>query len=102
MILAIIADHYLIFAMLFMQLRGYLVLANRLLHSICPDAITIAEDISGMPGLALPESEGGYGFDYRFAMGVPDYWIKLLKDIKDDDWQKTGSRVFTLDRNRGD
>jgi 1,4-alpha-glucan branching enzyme len=64
----------------------YLALANRLIHSIRPDAITIAEDISGMPGLALPVTEGGYGFDYRFAMGVPDYWIKLLKDIKDDDW----------------
>ena len=68
----------------------YLSLANRVIHSIRPDAITIAEDISGMPGLALPISEGGWGFDYRFAMGVPDYWIKMLKDTRDDDWHMGG------------
>ena len=68
----------------------YLTLANRLVHAIRPDAISIAEDISGMPGLALPVSEGGCGFDYRFAMGVPDYWIKLLKDTRDDDWHMGG------------
>ena len=68
----------------------YLALANQLIHSIRPDAITIAEDISGMPGLALPVSEGGWGFDYRFAMGVPDYWIKLLKDTQDDHWPMGG------------
>ena len=68
----------------------YLSLANRLVHAIRPDAITIAEDISGMPGLALPASDGGCGFDYRFAMGVPDYWIKLLKDIQDDKWHMGG------------
>ena len=68
----------------------YLTLANRLVHAIRPDAITIAEDISGMPGLALPVSDGGCGFDYRFAMGVPDYWIKLLKDTRDDDWHMGG------------
>ena len=64
----------------------YLVLANRLIHDVRPDAITIAEDISGMPGLAAPLSEGGIGFDYRFAMGVPDYWIRLTKDIMDENW----------------
>jgi 1,4-alpha-glucan branching enzyme len=51
-----------------------------------PDAITIAEDVSGMPGLARPWQEGGIGFDYRFAMGVPDNWIKLTKDVRDEDW----------------
>jgi 1,4-alpha-glucan branching enzyme len=61
-----------------------------LIHTLRPDAITIAEDISGMPGLALPASEGGCGFDYRFAMGVPDYWIKLLKDVRDEDWHMGG------------
>ncbi|RUA02593.1 MAG: 1,4-alpha-glucan-branching enzyme [Deltaproteobacteria bacterium] len=65
----------------------YLTLANRLIHQVNPDAITIAEDVSGMPGLALAEKEGGVGFDYRFAMGVPDYWIKLIKDQRDDDWR---------------
>jgi 1,4-alpha-glucan branching enzyme len=64
----------------------YLALANQLIHAIRPDAITIAEDVSGMPGLAVSQSEGGFGFDYHFAMGVPDYWIQLTKDTKDEDW----------------
>jgi 1,4-alpha-glucan branching enzyme len=58
----------------------YLALANQVIHQVRPDAVTIAEDVSGMPGLARPWKEGGIGFDYRFAMGVPDYWIKLTKD----------------------
>jgi 1,4-alpha-glucan branching enzyme len=65
---------------------AYLTLANRLIHRLRPDATTIAEDVSGMPGLAAPESEGGTGFDYRFAMGVPDFWIKLIKERPDEDW----------------
>ena len=64
----------------------YVTLANRVIHEIRPDAVTIAEDMSGMPGLALPVECGGNGFDYRFAMGVPDYWIKLTKDLPDEDW----------------
>jgi 1,4-alpha-glucan branching enzyme len=64
----------------------YLSLANRLIHSLRPDAITVAEDVSGMPGLAMPEKDGGFGFDYRFAMGVPDYWIKLIKEVPDEHW----------------
>jgi 1,4-alpha-glucan branching enzyme len=64
----------------------YLALANRLVHEINPTAITIAEDVSGMPGLAVSDADGGFGFDYRFAMGVPDYWIKLLKEVQDEDW----------------
>jgi len=51
-----------------------------------PDAITIAEDVSGMPGLAASQKMGGFGFDYRFAMGVPDYWIKLIKEVADENW----------------
>jgi 1,4-alpha-glucan branching enzyme len=65
---------------------AYLALANRLVHGLRPDAITIAEDVSGMPGLAAPEEAGGFGFDVRFAMGVPDYWIKLVKEVRDEDW----------------
>jgi len=65
---------------------AYLALANKTIHEIRPDAVTIAEDISGMPGLAFPVALGGYGFDYRFAMGVADYWIKLTKDTPDDAW----------------
>ncbi len=64
----------------------YLTLANRLIHRLRPDAVTIAEDVSGMPGLAAPEACAGAGFDYRFAMGVPDYWIKLLKEVPDEHW----------------
>jgi 1,4-alpha-glucan branching enzyme len=65
---------------------AYLTLANELIHSIRPDAMTVAEDISGMPGLALPIADGGVGFDYRFAMGIPDFWIRLVKDTPDEDW----------------
>lgn len=79
----------------------YLALANRVIHSIRPDAITIAEDVSGMPGLAAPQKEGGYGFNYRFAMGVPDYWIKLVKEVKDEDWPLE-HLWFELTNRRGD
>jgi 1,4-alpha-glucan branching enzyme len=64
----------------------YLNLANRVIHEVRPDAITIAEDVSGMPGLAAPVADGGVGFDYRMAMGVPDCWFKLVRDVKDEDW----------------
>jgi 1,4-alpha-glucan branching enzyme len=64
----------------------YLALANKVIHDVRPDAVTIAEDISGMPGLAVPISSGGMGFDYRFAMGVPDNWIRLIKDTPDEKW----------------
>lgn len=64
----------------------YLMLANKLIHTIRPGAITIAEDVSGMPGLGASCSEGGLGFDYKLAMGIPDFWFKLLKKVRDDDW----------------
>lgn len=64
----------------------YLTLANELIHELSPHAITIAEDVSGMPGLAAPIAEGGAGFDYRFAMGVADEWIKLIKETPDEKW----------------
>ena len=64
----------------------YLMLANELVHSVNPKAVTIAEDMSGMPGMALPIKEGGIGFDFRLAMGVPDLLIKLLKEYRDEDW----------------
>ena len=65
---------------------AYLILANKLIHELRPDAITIAEEVSGMPGLALPLADGGYGFDYRLAMNIPDFWIKLIKEHRDEDW----------------
>jgi 1,4-alpha-glucan branching enzyme len=64
----------------------YLQLANEVAHSVRKNVVTIAEDVSGMVGLARPVSEGGLGFDYRLAMGVPDFWIKYLKEKKDEDW----------------
>ncbi|MBQ2993746.1 MAG: alpha amylase C-terminal domain-containing protein [Alistipes sp.] len=64
----------------------YLTLANRLIHELRPAAITIAEDVSGMPGMCHPIEDGGIGFDYRLGMAIPDFWIKLLKDVPDDDW----------------
>ena len=64
----------------------YLTLANILIHEVNRHAITIAEEMSGMPGLAVKYSEGGMGFDYRMAMGIPDYWIKMIKEKKDEDW----------------
>ncbi|MCL1938059.1 MAG: alpha amylase C-terminal domain-containing protein [Candidatus Azobacteroides sp.] len=65
----------------------YLTLANQLIHEINKNAITIAEEVSGMPGLAVSTQEGGYGFDYRMAMNIPDYWIKIIKEEKDQDWR---------------
>lgn len=67
----------------------YLTLANMLIHEVKPSAITIAEEMSGMPGLAVKFEDGGIGFDYRLAMGIPDYWIKMIKEKKDEDWQPT-------------
>ncbi|MEM6963633.1 MAG: alpha amylase C-terminal domain-containing protein [Bacteroidota bacterium] len=64
----------------------YCQLANHLIHDINPNALSIAEDMSGMPGLCQPQSDGGLDFDYRLGMGIPDYWIKLLKHSKDEDW----------------
>ncbi|MFH2092780.1 MAG: alpha amylase C-terminal domain-containing protein [Pseudomonadota bacterium] len=65
---------------------SYLTLANRVAHDINPECITIAEDVSGYPGLAGSLSEKGVGFDYRYAMGIADFWIKLLKDMPDEHW----------------
>ena len=64
----------------------YCNLANRVIHEIRPDAITIAEDVSGMPGIAAPVEDFGAGFDYRMSMGVPECWFRLVRDIRDEDW----------------
>ena len=66
--------------------RVYLMLANKLIHEINKNAITVAEDMSGMPGICLPITDGGFGFDYRLAMGVPDMWIKLIKEVPFENW----------------
>jgi 1,4-alpha-glucan branching enzyme len=76
----------------------YLALANRLIHSYRPDALTIAEDVSGMPGVASPSEDCGIGFDYRMAMGVPDYWFMLAEKMRDDDWPMGGIFHALTDR----
>ncbi|TCD67546.1 alpha-1,4-glucan branching enzyme [Steccherinum ochraceum] len=73
----------------------YLMLANDAMHSLFPNIITIAEDVSGMPLLCVPVSKGGIGFDYRLSMAIPDMWIKLLKHKADDEWD-LGNIVHTL------
>ncbi|GAV49507.1 hypothetical protein ZYGR_0P01510 [Zygosaccharomyces rouxii] len=79
---------------------AYLMLANDLVHELLPQsAITIAEDVSGYPTLCLPRAMGGIGFDYRLAMALPDMWIKLLKEQKDEDWEM-GDIVHTLTNRR--
>lgn len=79
----------------------YLTLANKVIHEVYPHAITIAEEVSGMPGLALPFEEGGYGFDYRLAMNIPDFWIKLIKEKPDEEW-KPGSIWWQCTNRRKD
>ena len=64
----------------------YLTLANKLIHEINPSAASIAEEVSGMPGICIPTSDGGIGFDYRLGMAVADFWIKMLKDVPDENW----------------
>jgi len=79
----------------------YLTLANKLIHEFNPKATTIAEEVSGMPGLASPVESGGIGFDYRLAMGIPDFWIKLIKESKDELW-KPGSIWWELTNRRAE
>ena len=84
------------------QAVTYLQLANSLVKELNPSAITIAEDTSAMPGLALPVSQGGIGFSFRLAMGEPDMWIKILKERKDEDWDMWGIFYELTNRRPGD
>ncbi len=77
---------------------AYLTLANLLIHEVNPKAVTIAEEVSGMPGLAAPFKDGGYGFDYRMAMNVPDYWIKTIKELPDEQWKPSSMFWETTNR----
>ena len=80
----------------------YLQLANELAHSLKPGFITIAEDMSGMPGLCRSQKEGGVGFDFRLGMGLPDYWIKVLKEKRDEDWNVHELWGTMLNRRHGE
>lgn len=79
----------------------YLTLANKLIHEVKPQAITIAEEMSGMPGVAAKIEDGGIGFDYRLAMGVPDFWIKTIKEEEDQHW-RVGHILWELTNRRKD
>ncbi|MFT3737496.1 MAG: hypothetical protein QM786_01940 [Breznakibacter sp.] len=68
------------------QAITYLALANTLIHELKPKAVSVAEEMSGYPGLCAPVPGGGVGFDFRLSMGVPDFWIKMVKDIPDEVW----------------
>jgi 1,4-alpha-glucan branching enzyme len=76
----------------------YLQLANKLIHTVNKNALSIAEDVSGMPGLSQAIHEGGIGFDYRLGMGIPDYWIKILKEQPDEQWDIYQMYQTILDR----
>lgn len=77
----------------------YLTLANKLIHEVNSQAFTIAEDVSGMPGLASSIENFGIGFDYRMAMGIADFWVKILKDKKDEEWH-VGDMFYELTNKR--
>lgn len=77
----------------------YLTLANKVIHQVNPNAITIAEEMSGLPELATSFENGGIGFDYRMAMGIPDFWIKMIKEKKDEEWSP-GSIFYELTNRR--
>ena len=79
----------------------YLGLANILVKELNRRAFTIAEDMSGMPGLAAPIADGGVGFDYRMSMGVADHWIKWIKERSDWDWSM-GEIWYELSGKRAD
>jgi 1,4-alpha-glucan branching enzyme len=83
------------------EAQVYLGLANRVIHETNPRAMSIAEDVSGMPGLAAPLEDGGLGFDYRLAMGTPDHWIKIIKEVADENWN-VGALFWELTSRRRD
>ncbi len=79
----------------------YFKLANKLIHQVKEKALSIAEDMSGLPGLAAPLSKGGLGFDMRLSMGVPDYWIKMIKEKSDELWE-VGDIFYQMTAHRMD
>lgn len=77
----------------------YFKLVNQLIHQINPNAISIAEDMSGLPGLGAPVKDGGLGFNFRMSMGVPDFWIKQIKEKQDEQWE-VGDIFYQLTSHR--
>lgn len=85
-----------------MEAVNYLMLANEMLHDLYPNVITIAEDVSGMPLLCVSVDKGGVGFDYRLAMAIPDMWIKIIKEKKDDEWDMSNITHTLTNRRYGE
>ncbi len=79
----------------------YLYLANKVLHQVDDGAVSVAEDVSGMPGLAFSAQQGGIGFDYRMAMGIPDFWCKNIKEVPDEAWH-VGDIYYRLTEHRAE
>ncbi|MCL1851346.1 MAG: alpha-amylase family glycosyl hydrolase [Bacteroidetes bacterium] len=79
----------------------YLTLANKLIKGVNPNTFTIAEDVSGMPGMAFPVADGGIGFDFRMSMGISDFWSKLIKERADEQWSP-GEIYFRLTDKRAE
>jgi 1,4-alpha-glucan branching enzyme len=79
----------------------YLTLVNKIIKEVHPQSLTVAEEMSGMPGLGAGIKNGGMGFDYRMAMGTPDYWIKILKEKSDENWN-VSQIYYELVRRRTD
>ena len=65
----------------------YLTLANKLIHKLNPRAITIAEEMSGMPGLATPFADGGLASTTAWPWAYPTTGSNCLRSRK----TRTGS-----------
>ncbi len=79
----------------------YFTLANKLIKELNANALSIAEDVSGMPGMAFPVERGGIGFDYRMSMGIADFWVKLIKEKSDEYWS-VGEMFFRMTDHRAE
>lgn len=78
----------------------YLMLANDMIHSLFPTAVTIGEDVSGMPTFCRPVKEGGVGFDYRLNMAIADKWIDIMETAGSDENWGMGDICHTLTNRR--
>ncbi|KAF0990081.1 hypothetical protein HZS_5755 [Henneguya salminicola] len=85
-----------------LESTAYIQLANYMLKQYYPHIIIIAEEVSGMPALCRSIEEGGFGFDYRLAMAIPDMWIKVLKEKKDEDWNMWDIIWSLINRRHGE
>uniref|UniRef100_H2Y7M0 1,4-alpha-glucan branching enzyme n=1 Tax=Ciona savignyi TaxID=51511 RepID=H2Y7M0_CIOSA len=85
-----------------MEATAYLMLMNDLLHKFYPDVLTIAEEHSGFPGITRPVNEGGIGFDYKMAVEIPDKWMKMICETRDEDWSLNYIQKFLTNQRPGE